>query len=142
MGSDYFSEHVMPYERRALDVIIASGKPTIYHNCGNAKSLYPCYKELGITVWETVSPPPQGDNDLGEAKEYFGDSLILSGNFDQVGFLKTGTPEDIERAAAELMTIGKRGGHYIFSASDYLEVGTPLENVKAMLRGARSEAGY
>lgn len=142
MGEEYFSEHVLPYERRALEVIIQSGKPTIYHNCGNAKNLYPCYKELGITAWETVSPPPQGDNDLAEAKAYFGDSLVLSGNFDQVNFLKTATPEAVEQAAASLMAVGKPGGHYIFAASDYLEVDTPLENVKAMLRGARSQADY
>ncbi|MCD8140955.1 MAG: hypothetical protein LUE17_14475 [Planctomycetaceae bacterium] len=142
MGEEFFRENVLPYERRALDVVIASGKPTVYHNCGNAKNLYPCYTELGITVWETVSPPPQGDNDLAEAKAYFGDALVLSGNFDQVNFLKTAAPEAVEKAAAETMAVGKKGGHYIFAASDYLEVGTPLENVTAMLRGARSQAEY
>jgi len=140
IGEDHFNEHVLPYERRAIDVLIEAGKPTIYHNCGKAKVLYPCYKQLGITVWETVSSPPQGDSDLQEAKDFFGDSLILSGNFDQVNFLKTASPKEVEAAAAQLMEIGKPGGHFIFAASDYLEVGTPLENVRAMLRGARSAA--
>lgn len=142
MGEDFFSDHVMPYEKRVLAILAEAGKPTIYHNCGNAKNLYPCYRDLGITVWETVSPSPQGDNDLGEAKEYFGDSLVLSGNFDQVHFLKEGEPAAIERAAAELMAVGKPGGKYIFACSDYLEVGTPLENVKAMVRGALSASMY
>lgn len=142
MGEDFFSEHVQPYEKRALDVLIQAGKPTIYHNCGNAKALYPCYKELGFTVWETASAPPQGDNDLREAKKFFGNSMILSGNFDQVNFLKTAMPNQIEEAAANLMSIGKQGGHYIFAASDYLEMNTPIENVKAMVQGALSQAGY
>ncbi len=140
MSCEYFEEYVMPYERRALQVLIDAGKPTIYHNCGNATELYPAYKKLGITVWETVAPKPQGDNVLAEAKEYFGDGLILSGNFDQVHFLKTAAPEEVEKAAYEQMMTGKKGAHYIFACSDYLEIGTPLENVKALLRGAKAAA--
>ena len=142
MGADYFDEYVLPYERRALDVLIKAGKPTIYHNCGNAKVLYPEYKKLGITVWETVAEAPQGDSILAEAKEYFGEDLILSGNFDQVHFLKEATPEQVEERAYKQMMTGKKNGHYIFACSDYLEVGTPLENVKALLKGARAAAKY
>ncbi len=142
MGADYFEEHVLPYEKKAIDVLNAGGKPSIYHNCGKAKSLYPAYPKLGITVWETISEAPQGDNKLKEAKEYFGDKLILFGNFDQVHFLKEATPEEVEKRAYDLMMIGKQGGHYIFACSDYLEIGTPLENVKALLRGARAASKY
>ncbi|MDY3918562.1 MAG: uroporphyrinogen decarboxylase family protein [Candidatus Limivivens sp.] len=142
VGSDYFEEHILPYERKAIDVLRAGNKPIIYHNCGKAVSLYPAYKKLGITVWETISEAPQGDNKLEEAKKFFGDELILFGNFDQVHFLKEATPEEIEKAAYERMLIGKEGGHYIFACSDYLEIGTPLENVKAMLRGARAASKY
>ena len=141
-GEALFNEHVLPYERRALDVLIDAGKPTIYHNCGNAKNLYSCYRALGITVWETVAAPPQGDNDLQTAKAYFDGKLILCGNFDQVNFLKTATPAEVEDRAAQQMAVGKIGGHYIFSTSDYLEIDTPLENVKAMLRGAKAYASY
>ncbi|HCT90428.1 MAG TPA: hypothetical protein DF613_03445 [Lachnospiraceae bacterium] len=142
MGADYFEEHVLPYERRAIDVLRAAGKPTVYHNCGKAKSLYPVYPKLGITVWETVSEAPQGDNVLAEAKEYFGDRLILFGNFDQVHFLKEATPDEVEHRARKLMETGKKDGHFIFACSDYLETGTPLENVKALLRGARAASEY
>lgn len=142
MGSEYFEEHVLPYERKAIDVLRNGNKPSIYHNCGKAKSLYPTYKKLGITVWETISESPQGDNVLAEAKEYFGDELILFGNFDQVYFLKEASPEEVEERAYEMMITGKAGGHYIFACSDYLEIGTPLENVKALLRGARAASKY
>lgn len=140
MSCEYFEEHVLPYEKRAIDVLREAGKPTVYHNCGKATELYPCYPKLGFTVWETVAPHPQGDNTLAEAKKYFGDSLILSGNFDQVNFLKTAAPEEVEKASYDQMMIGKQGAHYIFACSDYLEIGTPLENVKALLRGAKAAA--
>ncbi|MFV0465070.1 MAG: uroporphyrinogen decarboxylase family protein, partial [Lachnospiraceae bacterium] len=142
MSAEYFDQHVLPYEKRGIDVFKESGKPTIYHNCGNAKVLYPCYKKLGITVWETVSPSPQGDNDLSDAKEYFKQDLVLSGNFDQIHFLKNESSEAVEEAAFKLMQTGKKEGHFIFSCSDYLEVGTPIENVKALFRGAKRGAEY
>jgi len=142
MSNEYFDEFVLPYEKRAIDILKEAGKPTVYHNCGNAKILYPSYKKSGITVWETVSPKPQGDNTLEEAKEYFKDSLILSGNFDQINFLKTASADEVEKAAYEQMMTGKKGGHFIFSCSDYLEIGTPLENVKALIRGASQAAEY
>ena len=142
MGPDYFEEYVLPYERKAVDVLRQGKKPVIYHNCGKARVLYPAYKKLGITVWETISEEPQGDNILAEAKEYFKDDLILFGNFDQVHFLKEASPKEVEKRAYDLMMTGKKGGHYIFACSDYLEIGTPLENVKALLRGARAASRY
>lgn len=142
MGSDYFEEYVLPYEKRAIDILRDGRKPCIYHNCGKAVSLYPAYKKLGITVWETISESPQGDNHLADAKKYFGKDLILFGNFDQIHFLKEKSPEEIEEKAYEVMAIGKEGGHYIFACSDYLETGTPVENVKALLRGARAASRY
>jgi uroporphyrinogen-III decarboxylase len=142
LGEKLFNQVVFPFEKKALKVLEEAGKPTIYHNCGKARSLYPCYKNLGISVWETVAPPPQGDNNFKDAKDFFGGDLILSGNLDQVHFLKSASPAEIEQKAASLMEIGKPGGHFIFAASDYLEHGTPLENVKAMIRGARGKAKY
>jgi uroporphyrinogen-III decarboxylase len=142
LGEKLFNEFVLPYEKKALRVLEEAGKPAIYHNCGKARNLYPCYKTLGISVWETVSPPPQGDNDLREAKDFFGGDLILSGNLDQVHFLKTASIAEIEEEAGRIMETGKPGGHYIFAASDYLETGTPVENVKAMIRGARRRGKY
>ena len=50
--------------------------------------------------------------------------------------------EEVEKKAYDLMMTGKPGGHYIFACSDYLEIGTPLENVKALLRGARAASSY
>ena len=136
LGEDFFMEHIYPYEKRVVDAVREAGKYSIYHNCGYAKNLYPCYKMLGMDVWETVSPSPMGDNNLKEAKEYFGDSLILSGNLDQVDFLKKATPSEVRERVRETMEAGKAGGHYIFAASDFLERDTPEENIKAAVEAA------
>ncbi len=141
-GPDFFREFVQPYEKRLLNAIHTAGGFSVYHNCGFARSLYDNYRELGMSVWETVSEPPRGDNHLAEAKQLLGDKICLLGNLDQVDFLKRATPQAVAARTRELVRAGKPGGRYIFSTSDYLEIGTPRENVVAMIEAAKDEGVY
>jgi uroporphyrinogen-III decarboxylase len=141
-GPDYFRQFVQQYEKQMIDAIHAAGGFSVYHNCGFARSLYDNYNELGMTVWETVSEPPRGDNTLAEAKTLLGERICLLGNLDQVDFLKRATPREVEARTREVVRAGKPGGRYIFSASDFLEKGTPRENVIAMIQAAKDEGRY
>ena len=141
-GSDFFADYVEPYEKPVIDAIRSHGAYTIYHNCGAARKLYPNYKRMGFTVWETVSEDPVGDNTLADAKSFFGDSMCLLGNLDQIHFLKTAEPEAVAARTRQVVETGKPGGHYIFSTSDFLEKGTRIENVKAMIAAAKAAALY
>lgn len=142
VGADFFRKHVFPYEKRVIDAIQETGTFTVYHNCGFASTLYDLYLDLGITLWETISEPPAGDNRLAEVKERIGHAIVLLGNLDQIHFLKRAGPPEVAEAAARITRTGKPGGRYIFSTSDFLERGTPLENIKAMLEGAREAGAY
>jgi uroporphyrinogen-III decarboxylase len=71
-----------------------------------------------------------------------GDCVCLLGNLDQLRFLKTATPAEVDAKAREIVRSGKPGGRYLFAASDFLEKNTPLDNVKAMLRAATEEGVY
>jgi uroporphyrinogen-III decarboxylase len=141
-GSDFFREFVQPYEKQLLNAIHAAGGFGVYHNCGFARALYENYRELGMSVWETVSEQPRGDNCLAEAKGILGSSICLLGNLDQVNFLKTAAPREVDARTRETVRAGKPGGRYIFSTSDYLEIGTPRENVVAMIEAAKDEGRY
>ena len=141
-GSAWFADHVEPYEQKVLDAIHAEDVFTIYHNCGNATGLYENYRRMGFTVWETVTGPPFGDNSLADAKAFFGDSMCLLGNLDQIEFLKTATPDEVADRTRRVMATGMPGGHYIFSTSDFLEKGTPIENVRAMIAAAKEGGNY
>ena len=139
---DYFRTYVLPYEKRLVDAIHEQGVYTCYHNCGYAKTFYEAYCDMGMTLWETVSEPPQGDNSLAEAKKATDGRICLLGNLDQLRFLKIATPEEVAAKTREIMKVGKPGGHYLFAASDFLEKDTPVENVKAMLYTAAEEGLY
>jgi uroporphyrinogen decarboxylase len=142
MGREFFDEHVLPHEKRLVEAVSSSGSLTVYHNCGRAKVLQESYIEMGLSAWETVAAPPQGDNDLAEAKKTVGDRLTLIGNLDQIEFLKTASVPEVEKKAEMIVQTGKPNGRYIFACSDFLEQHTPIENVKAAVRAAKASGGY
>lgn len=142
LSCDYFRKNVMPYEERIIDAVHAQGKYVLYHNCGLARGLYPAYADMHMDVFETLSPAPMGDNSLIEAKTLLGQNKVLSGNLDQVYFLKTATPNQVAAAAREAVLAGKPGGRYLFACSDFLERGTPTENVRAMILAAKEAGVY
>jgi uroporphyrinogen-III decarboxylase len=142
VDTDFFNKYILPYEKELVKAIKDVGKFTLYHNPFKARVLQESYVKMGLDIWETVAAPPQGDNDLKEAKELIGDSITLSGNLDQANFLKKAALEEIEEEVTRIMHIGKQGGRYIFAASDYLEKGTPLENVKKVIEVAKREGCY
>lgn len=135
----FFDEFIAPYEKKIIDEIHSKGKFVLYHNCGYATNFYDSYMKLGMDIWETVSPFPQGDNSLKSAKDAIGDKLILAGNLDQVDFLKKANVSEVEEATKEVMRTGKKGGNYIFACSDFLEKDTPIENIKTMINCAIKE---
>ncbi len=141
-GPDFFRAYVQDYEKRVIDAVHAAGAFTVYHNCGFARSLYANYREVGMTVWETVSEAPRGDNTMAEAKAELGDRICLLGNLDQVDFLKRATPSEVDTRTREIVRAGKPGGRFIFSTSDFLEKNTPLENIRAMIAVAKDEGCY
>lgn len=142
LSCDYFRKNVMPYEERIIDAVHSQGKYVLYHNCGLARGLYPAYADMHMDVFETLSPRPMGDNSLAEGKALLGQTKVLSGNLDQVYFLKTATPEEVFAATKETVLTGKPGGRYLFACSDFLEKGTPKENVLAMIQAAREFGAY
>lgn len=142
VGADFFDRFILPYEKRLVQAIKDTGTFTLYHNCGKARALQKSYIKMGLDMWETVAAPPQGDNDLKEAKDLIGDYITLSGDLDQINFLKKASLKEIEDEVTRIMHIGKPGGRYIFAASDFLERGTPLDNVKKVIEVAKREGIY
>lgn len=142
ISPDYYRRYILPYEKQVVEAIHEGGAFSVFHNCGFASTLYDCYRDIGMTVWETISAPPQGDNDLARVKEALGGDLVLLGNLDQIHFLKTATPEQVAEETRRIVEVGKPGGRYIFSTSDFLEKGTPRENIVSMIEAAKSAGRY
>ena len=141
-GPSMFRKYIMPYEMRLIDLIHQHGGKVIYHNCGDAKYLLPCYNEMGIDMYESLTAPPYGDTILEDALDILKPPMVLSGNLDQIHFLKSAAPAEIRAEVKKVMdTVKKRGG-FVFACSDYLCEGTPEENLRAFAEAALEYGVY
>lgn len=142
IGKTFFDEFILPYEQQLVKSIHDEGSFTIYHNCGKAEVLQESYVDMGLSAWETVAEPPQGDNDLKKAKEKIGERITLIGNLDQVNFIKNASEIEVEKRVEQIILTGKPQGRYIFACSDFLEIGTPTRNVEVAIKAAKKYGLY
>jgi uroporphyrinogen-III decarboxylase len=143
LGRSNYDRHVLAWEARHIAWCQAEGTPAVYHNCGQIQALVESYRGLGVAGVEPFSPPPKlGDADLAEAKRLVGDAYVIIAGVDQVDVIQRGTVDDVRRATVEAMRVGKPGGRFILQNADFLEYGTPPENVQAFVTTALENAWY
>lgn len=137
VGPAFFRQYVLAYEKRLIESIQGAGVSVLYHNCGDARSMIEVYNELGPAAYESMTEPPYGDNDLADAVARFRRDMTLIGNLDQISFLRTASPAEVREAALKkLAIVGERLG-FILGTSDFLEEGTPEENLFALAEAVR-----
>jgi uroporphyrinogen decarboxylase len=142
LWAEVYEQYILPYEKKYVDFIKARGCPVVYHNCGEIMALAGSYKKLGAQVVEPFSPYPLGDANLRQAVDIVRGDYVVIGGVDQVNVLQKGTCEQVRQATLETLEAGKRNGPFIIQSADFLEYGTPLENVEAFVATARQHAAY
>jgi uroporphyrinogen decarboxylase len=143
LGKKNYDTYILPFEKKYIDFVQQNGTPAMYHNCGKIMALVESYKELGVRIVEPFSPPPLlGDADLKKAKELVGNAYVILGGVDQVSVLQNGTVDQVRRATEDTMAAGKPGGGFLIQSADFLEYGTPPENVAAFVQTAKDCGGY
>lgn len=131
VGPAYFRSYVLEYELRLMKAMHTLGGRAIYHNCGRAALLLPVLREIGMDVYESLTPPPFGDTRLEEAITIMAD-IPLMGGIDQIEFLRKAAPDAVRNRVREIAEMAARHGRFIIGTSDYLNENTPTENLHAM----------
>ncbi len=142
LGRANYERYILPFERRYIEFVQRNGRPAMYHNCGQIMNLVESYKALGARIVEPFSPPPLGDADLARAKAMVAGAYVILSGIDQVNVLQKGTADQVRQATREAMEAGKPGGGFILQPVDFLEYGTPVENVEAYVSTALEHAAY
>jgi uroporphyrinogen-III decarboxylase len=114
----------------------------MYHNCGQVMNLVESYKQLGVRAVEPFSPHPLGDADLAKVKQIVGNAYVILSGIDQVNVLQGGTIDQVKRVTEDTIRTGKPSGGFIMQSVDFLEYGTPVENVAAYVQTALEHAAY
>ena len=125
-----------------VDFVQAQGVLGSLHNCGYARRHLDVYPQLHHRGWGYLAPPPHGDVVLEEALEKLPPDMILWGNLDQIDFLRQASPNDVEERVRQVIETVKPRGNFILGTSDYLEVDTPYENLRAFADAGHKYGRY
>ena len=135
-----FRQHVLPHLRQEIETLRATGTPVILHSCGNINAILPDLIETGIAGLNNLQRAAHMD--LAAVKAAYGGRLCLIGNVDATGLMPTATPEQVERAVIECLSIGAPGGGYILATDHSFHEGIPIKNVLAFIAAGKQHGSY
>jgi uroporphyrinogen-III decarboxylase len=139
MSPEYYRTYVIPDSQKISAAVHDAGGMVYSHICSPIEPFLTMgfYNEMGIDLFETLSPPPVGNvADLAKARRILNKDICTRGNIG-LDVLLTGSIEDVEKATLKIMDETRGFKHYV-AASDYLFYDVPLENVRTMVRMVES----
>ncbi len=134
-----FRKAVAPFLKRVVQGERELGFYTIKHTDGNIMPILNELVDAGPHALHSLDP--QGGVDIAEIKRLVGDKVALIGNVN-CGLLTTGTDEEVIESVRYALRNGMPGGGYVFSTSNCVFTGMPLERYEMMLKIWREEGNY
>ena len=131
VGPQIYEEFVLPYEKKLVDGIHASGGRVRMHICGNTRRILTGMGRLGCEIVDLDSLAP-----LNEARQQMGQSQVLLGNLNPVTVLRNGNSEMVTAAIAECHR--QAGARYVVGAGCEVPRDTPPENLRALCDYAKN----
>lgn len=139
LSPSMFSEFVTPYLYQQIAEIRKIGAYTVKHTDGN---IMPILEQLVSCKPHAIhSLDPMAGVDIAEVKKLIGDKVCLIGNVN-CALLQTGTQEEIIKNAKYCIQHAAPGGGYIFSTSNVVFKGMPLDNYLFILDVRRRYGTY
>jgi uroporphyrinogen decarboxylase len=132
-----------PFHRRLFQQAkaLAPGARVMYHSDGAVFDILDDLIEAGIDVLEAVQIDAAGMEPTRLTRD-FGDRLSFHGGISVQSLLINEGPETVFIQCRELMATFGEGAGYIAAPTHAIQVGTPPENVLAMLRAVLGESDY
>jgi uroporphyrinogen decarboxylase len=139
LSPSQFSEFITPYLATAIKGYRDLGFYTIKHTDGNIMPIIDQLVQANPHALHSLDP--QAGVDIKEVKRLYGDKVCLIGNVN-CGLLETGTDEQVIESARYALRYGMPGYGYIFSTSNCVYTGMPLERYDLILQVLDEEGIY
>jgi uroporphyrinogen decarboxylase len=130
VSPSHMSDLWAPRARSLVDLAHASGKPVLFHCCGDQSAILPYLVEWGVEAVNPLQPPV---NDIYAVHEQYGDRLCLVGNVDAGGVLTFGSPDDVRKDTREHLERLAGDAGYVCGSSHSIIDSVPPENYLAMV---------
>jgi uroporphyrinogen decarboxylase len=138
-----YREFIQPSHRRlaACAAELAPEAARMIHSDGAVFDVLPDLIDAGFTVFEAVQTDAAG-MDPARLKAAYGDALAFHGGISVQGLLPHADAATVRAEVERLVGVLGAGGGYIAAPAHSVQVGTPVDNVLAMLQGVFGDDGY
>lgn len=137
VGPGHLADLWAPRARKLVAAAKATGRPVLFHCCGDQSSILPFLVEWGVAAIHPIQP---NANDIYAIHRQYGDTLTLVGNIDAGGVLTFGTPVEVAQDTREHIERLSPGNAYVVGSSHSIIDSIPPENYLAMIRTTQEMA--
>jgi fructan beta-fructosidase len=143
LSPQLYREMIMPFHRRLFRLAkeLAPHASIMFHTDGSVFDLLPDLLEAGIEVLEAVQVDA-AKMDPRALKDRYGKNLAFHGGISVQMLLPYADADEVEKECRRLVEVFGQGGGYVAAPTHCIQVGTPPENVLAMLRGVLGQSEY
>jgi hypothetical protein len=91
-----------------VDIIQQHGGYARLHSHGRLKNILPYIVDMGVSGLDPIEPPPQGDMELIDVRQQYGEELVLFGNI-EASELELLQPPEFEARVRQALREGTAG---------------------------------
>jgi len=138
-----YREILQPYHRRLFSLVkqLAPHASVMLHSDGAVFDILPDLIDAGLDILEAVQVDADG-MDPQRLKDSYGGCLCFHGGISVQSLLPGADEETVFAECQKLVEVFGKGGGYIAAPTHAIQVGTPPENVLAMLKAVLGEEDY
>jgi len=134
----YWREYFKPWVAQIAAHAHAQGLPVIYHGCGNVKSIFEDYIELGIDAYNPLEV--KAGMDVVDLRRQYGHRIGFCGNSDMQVW-ESGDRDAIRREVLRKLNAAK-GGSYIFQSDHSVSSAVTGQTYDYIVKLVRSYGNY
>jgi hypothetical protein len=121
-----FDKLVTPYATEMIKLLHRYDAKARVHSHGKIQKVLPALTKMELDAIDPLEPPPDGDAELAEVRQAFGNKVVLIGNIEERLF-EVGSKQDIETAVKIAIEVGAKNGPFILCPTA-MPLTTPLDN--------------
>jgi len=134
----YWRRYFKPGVRAIVDACHQHGLPVIYHGCGNVRSIFEDFIEVGLDAYNPLEV--KAGLDVVELRRQFGHRIAFCGNMDVIAWADA-SREDLKRIVLTKLNAAKGGG-YIFQSDHSVPGNVSGENYDYVVKLVREFGRY
>jgi uroporphyrinogen-III decarboxylase len=138
---EHFQTFFVPHLKRIVEVCHRAGLPYIKHLDGNTDLLLPfLVEDVGIDALHGIEP--SAGMEITKLNDSYKERIALIGTLDCGELLSYGSHEEITKEVKRVISAVSPGGGHIFSSSNGIHSGVPVENFLTMVAAVKRFGGY